>query len=228
MPGAKEHNYLAIIGDLVGSRALDDQKRAEVQQRFKAGLDGINRSFAAEIASRFLITAGDEMQGILRRPLRTYEIIRKLQIQLSPTEIVLGLGYGILTTEIGEYAVGADGPAFHRARRALEQAKEERKAYGKSILREVRLNSDEALPDKVINALYLALAVMKNSWTDRQREVLHRLESGQRSSEIGEALSMPLSNVSRVVETTHFREYEQIVECVKGLFGSYTYLNNDK
>ena len=64
----KNENYVALIGDLVASRALTPKERAEVQKRFKAVLEKINKDFESEITSLFLITTGDETQDILKRP----------------------------------------------------------------------------------------------------------------------------------------------------------------
>lgn len=211
----KEKKYVALIGDLVASRAMEPAERARVQERFQATLDKINKKFKEEIASLFLITAGDETQGILHRSDYGYEILRQIQIELKPTEIVFGVGYGPLTTDIGEYAVGADGPAFYLARQALTEAKNERKAYGKSIIRDVRFQSDNEHRDKVLNALFLALAVIKNQWTEKQAEVLNLLEQGQTPSDVEKSLNMPLSNISRTIETSYFREFESIVDSLR-------------
>ncbi|MFQ6113424.1 MAG: SatD family protein [bacterium] len=213
-----DQNYLAIIGDIVGSRSLNPKERAQVQKRFQAVLDGVNEAFKEEIASLFLITAGDETQGILKRPNYCYQIIRKIQIELAPTEIVFGLGYGSLTTDIGEFAVGADGPAFYFARQSLNESKKERKAYGKSILREVRFHSDDPIRDKIIDALFLAMAVIKSHWTDKQAKILNLLENKKSPIEVAKLLNVPLSNVSRTVDISNFREFEYLVESLQTIF----------
>jgi hypothetical protein len=204
----KEENYLGIIGDLVGSRKLAPKERSDVQEKFERSLVKVNQEFGDEIASLFLITLGDETQGILRRPEHCYDILREIQMELAPTEIVFGLGYGPMSTELGEYAVGADGPAFHRAREALTEAKAERKAYGKAILREVLLHSNSSLRDMVINSIFLSLAVAKRSWTAKQANILSFLRRGQSPTEVSDALKIPLSNISRTIEAAHFREFE--------------------
>ncbi len=214
----ENQNYVALIGDLVGSRALTPKERAEVQKRFKAVLEKINKDFSSEITSLFLITAGDETQGILKRPDCCYEILRQIQMDLAPTEVVFGLGIGTLATDIGEYAVGADGPAFHFARQALDEAKEERKAYGKSILREVRLLSDMSLLNTVVDALFLAVSVLKSRWTEKQAKVLKLLEQHKSPTEIAEFLTIPGSNISRTIENSQYREYESLVKSLEFVF----------
>ncbi len=214
----KNQKYFAVIGDLVASRQMEPDLRNEVQKQFHAVLKKVNEEFREDIASLFLITAGDEMQGILFRPDHCYDMLRKIQLALAPTQIVFGLGYGEIMTELGEYAIGSDGPALHRARQALTEAKEERKAYGKSILREVKINSGNHEFDAVMNALLLALSVLKDSWSENQREIVHLLEQGKAVKQISEILSVPQSNISRTIEVVHFREFVQLVDGVKILF----------
>ncbi len=125
------------------------------------------------------------------------------------------MGYGPLTTELGEYAVGSDGPAFHLAREALSEAKEDRKAYGKSVLREVSLHSGSSLRDTIVNAMFLSLSVLKSNWTAKQEAILNLLEQGVNSTEVAKMLEIPLSNVSRTIENTRFREYEILVHSVQ-------------
>ena len=214
----KKRKFVAIIGDLVGSRTLQPKERNRVQKRFQKALDKINKDFRDEIASLFLITVGDEAQGILHRTNDCYEILRRIQLELAPTEIVFGIGYGILTTEMKEFAVGADGPAFHFAREALTKTKEERKVYGKSILREVRFNSDDPLQNKVIDALFLAISVFKSQWTSKQTEILNLLEQGYSPTDVSESLGLPLSNVSRTIDSSDYREFEDIAQTLQTIF----------
>ncbi|MFQ5709773.1 MAG: SatD family protein [bacterium] len=219
MPGIRNENrnYVAVIGDLVGSRSLSRPERIEVQERFQESLDRVNGEFKDQIAALFLITAGDETQGILKGPGCCYRVVRQIQLDLAPTRIIFGLGYAPLTTALGEYAIGADGPAFHRAREALETAKRERKAYGKSIEREVLFFSENPARDKLVNALFLALAVIKSHWTEKQSKVLSLLEQNKTPPVVADFLKMPLSNVSRTVDKTHFREFEYLVESLESL-----------
>jgi predicted DNA-binding protein YlxM (UPF0122 family) len=97
----------------------------------------------------------------------------------------------------------------------LIASKTERKEYGKAILREVRIATDRAEFDDVVNNLFLALAVIKSHWTEKQTRILHNLESKLSVSEVAERLKIAKSSVSRAVDVTHFREFEQIAACVR-------------
>jgi len=212
--------YVAVIGDLVGSRAMEARRRAEVQKTFENALTKVNLAYAEDIAATFLVTAGDETQGLLKRVHRCYDVVREIEMAIAPARIVFGLGYGGLTTELKEVAVGMDGPAFHFAREALEKAKMERKAYGKSIHREVRFRSENEGVDKVVNALFLSLSVMKSHWTEKQTEVLYLLERGSSHSDISVSQSIPMSNISRTIDVAHFREYELVADSLREYLAS--------
>jgi hypothetical protein len=45
---------------------LSPEQRQQVQKRFQAALEEVNRNFSKEIAALFLIIAGDETQGLLK------------------------------------------------------------------------------------------------------------------------------------------------------------------
>lgn len=212
--------YVAVIGDLVASRAMEPDERARVQKTFEQALARVNLDHEEDIAATFLVTAGDETQGLLKRVDRCYDVLREIEVAISPARIVFGVGYGGLTTEVKEVAIGMDGPAFHFAREALEKAKMERKAYGKSIQREVRFRSENDGADKLINALFLSLSVMKSHWTAKQAEILCLLERGGTQSEISDSQNIPISNISRAIDAAHFREYQSVVASLREYLAS--------
>lgn len=100
----------------------------------------------------------------------------------------------------------------------MNESKAERKAYGKSILREVRFHSDDPMRDKIIDSLFLAIAVIKSHWTLKQTKILNLLEQGKNPSEVAKLLKIPLSNISRTVDKTHYREFENLVESLQSFF----------
>ena len=57
--------YVAIIGDIIDSKKI--KNRNEVQQKLKHVLSKINQSYDDIIAANFIISLGDEFQGLLGR-----------------------------------------------------------------------------------------------------------------------------------------------------------------
>jgi hypothetical protein len=155
--------YCAIIGDIKKSRLLP--RRAAVQKRFARAIEQINGKFKSEIASEFLVTLGDEFQGLLHSPAESFHLIREFQRLMDPVSFCFGIGIGALSTPLQKQAVGMDGEAFHRARAALELARK-----GK---REMLYGFDSPSLD-LFNALIGLLSDRWQRLTPHQKEV-HRL-----------------------------------------------------
>src|SRR5262245_59600943 len=108
---ARAAEYSAVIGDVVKSRRLETAARRDLQRQIQRTLQRVNRQFASALAAKFLITVGDEFQGLLRQPAVLPALIRFLETSLPDIDIRLGIGRGRLDTDLKEYAMGMDGPA---------------------------------------------------------------------------------------------------------------------
>lgn len=117
-----ETRYLAVIGDLVGSRKLVD--RAAVQERLAATLGLLNDAFSEHIRSRFVITIGDEFQGLLSADAPLDRIWWRFAGEMFPDVLTrFGFGLGTISTRLREDALGMDGSSFWAAREAVDQAR---------------------------------------------------------------------------------------------------------
>jgi hypothetical protein len=119
--------YVALIGDMVGSRSYRSGVREKVQERLRnalaaANVDG-NRK--ADIEAGFVITTGDEFQALLKAGADPLWFARFLQDFMGEEpRFRFGIGKGSLATkDIPEEALGIDGPCFHNARDAIIRAK---------------------------------------------------------------------------------------------------------
>ncbi|MGO3733099.1 MAG: SatD family protein [Vagococcus sp.] len=113
--------YIAIIGDIIESKKLEN--RNEVQRLLMSCLDEINSTYYETIKSKFTITLGDEFQGLCVASEHTLEIIDRIKFKMAPVQIRFGIGIGEIQTEINPNAsIGADGPAYWKAREAIELA----------------------------------------------------------------------------------------------------------
>ena len=111
--------YCAIIGDIVDSKKI--KNRAEIQTKLENVLLAINKKYEIDIAANFVITLGDEFQGLLKLPKNLTRIIEQIKMELYPIKLRFGAGIGEIYTEINpKIAIGADGPAYHNAREAIE------------------------------------------------------------------------------------------------------------
>ncbi len=181
----KHQNYIAIIGDVVGSRSAGD--RSDLQDRLGGGLRDVNTTFVNHIAAEFVLTVGDEFQGLLSAADGLDLILATLRMHAFPAELRFGIGVGALETALRSQAIGMDGRCFHNAREAIERAVERRTPV------EVQADGPEA-PFEIYSLLY---GVIRSRWTTRQREVVDLSASGLEGREVAEYLSITPSAVSQ-------------------------------
>jgi hypothetical protein len=185
-------SYFAIIGDLVRSRKMAD--RAAVQLRFRKAVDAVNDAVAPRLTVPLKLTAGDEVQGITRRPETLVEIMVRLSDALAPQRLAWGWGYGELTTDLVEDVALLDGPCLHRAREAVDSAKK-----GSSWLEISGFTEPSA---HVLSALMNLVGAIRSGWTERQAEVV-RASRGRLQVEAAQALGISPSTVSRTLSAAH-------------------------
>lgn len=154
-----ELSWGALIGDVVGSRELED--RAGFQARLQGELLRLNRQLGpAHLASPLALTAGDELQGLFHRYSSMVIVLRELSERLHPVRIVHGMGFGPLSIPPGPQVALLDGPCFHAAREALERSRrEDRWATVKG------LGDPE---DRVVGALLQLVDGLRAGWTAKQ------------------------------------------------------------
>ena len=161
--------YYAIIGDIKNSKEIDN--RYEVQNKLKKILDDINLKYKADIKANFLITLGDEFQGLLNSPVFAIEIVKYIQRELYPVKLRFGIGIGEISTEINQKAaIGADGPAFYAAREMINFLKNEEK-HLKNQAPDIQIGyyNSKTIEIDEINIMLTLIKVIEDSWTDKQR-----------------------------------------------------------
>ncbi len=181
--------YFAIIGDLIDSRRITD--RSSFQQEYAGLLSEINEQYAPDIVSRFAITLGDEFQGVLGSAEKIMEILNTISVRLYPQKIRFGIGVGEMTTmpEL-DRNIGMDGPAFWRARSAIEYIHDDND-YGVSRTFVVAadnaktglINSSLAANDFIFSRMtpaqmqtFQELIKMEAAWNDfEQKQIAKRL-----------------------------------------------------
>lgn len=182
-------DYCVVIGDISKSRELRD--RAAIQERFKAAIEEINQRFTDSIVSKFLITIGDEFQGVLNDAAKSYDVIVAMRELLYPVEFAFGVGVGTITTEIAPEAIGMDGPAFHNARAALEE--------GKGGGYEVCYRGVGESFDYLINAMLVLIEALKRNWTEHQFKVISIYRETSNQAEVARRLKVSRSAISQIL-----------------------------
>jgi len=158
--GAPEHRYAVVTADLVMSRGLAD--RRGTQRRLVQLVDTLNTEFGKDLAAPFMITLGDEIQGLLREPVRFPPVISTIHTAFRPDAITVGVGLGGVATELTTRVTEMDGPVFVSARRAVET--------GKSKKLEVVVVSGSDHVDAVLNTIYGFIGGVQSRWKLKQWE----------------------------------------------------------
>lgn len=188
--------YCAIIGDIIGSRKLED--RQDVQKTFLAMAKEANRLYEADIASPFTVTIGDEFQVLLKNSYITPQIIDYVKREMAPVELVFGVGIGEILTDINpKLAIGMDGPAFHFARKAIEQAKKKKP--------KIIYKSD--FPGMgMIDSLNYFIESCTERRTKRQQQILEYLSQNLTQEAIANKLGIKQQSVSDIIKLSYLSE----------------------
>lgn len=166
-------NYIAIIGDIVNSKQTSN--RSSIQERLKQQLNRINHSFTQDFASPFTITKGDEFQALCKPNPYIFLMIDQIQLAFrDEVEIRFGIGLGEILTAIDpKLSIGADGPAYWEARKAIDFIHDNHD-YGTS---KIAFSSEYKQIDRVINPLLTSSDFIKAAWNRSQTDLFETLIS---------------------------------------------------
>jgi hypothetical protein len=149
-----------ITADLVLSRRLPDRRGA--QRKLLDLVQQLNAEFHHELAAPFMITLGDEIQGLVRYAPAFPPVVSRIHAVLRPDTVTIGIGIGDVSTEVSSRVTEMDGPAFVNARTAVESAKGKKQEV-------VVLSGDERV-DTILNTLYSFIGGVQSRWTRKQWE----------------------------------------------------------
>lgn len=164
--------YIAMIGDIKQSKNV--KNRGEVQRNLQRILSEINDKYESDIASKFVITLGDEFQGLLLSGYNTMKILTEIERKIYPVQLRFGIGIGDVTTDINkEMSIGADGPAYYKAREAIDYIKSNEKKK-LAVPTDVRVEADDDKKNTtyLLNTILSLMMGIKSSWSNRQREII--------------------------------------------------------
>ncbi len=205
--------FVVIIGDIVRSRRLGRDNRARTQARLKRTFLEINRNYKKSICAPLQFTAGDEFQGVFKNAAPVWEVINRIREAMSPVAVRFGVGIGAITTRISDQPQAMDGPAFHRARDALERAQE--------FLKQTCLSSGKPEWDEEVNAWLDVLSSIRSTWSARAREVIHLYQGFQKLEPIAKKLKISVQAVSKHLRVTGYKAYVRGENVLKKLLAAY-------
>ncbi len=216
-----EKLYAALIGDMIKSRKVNHRK--ELQTKLEDVLTKINFDYEKFIESKFLITVGDEFQGLLKPSAPIYQMICSIVESLYPVQVRFGLGLGGITTPVKEIALGMDGPAFYAAREALDIA------YGKkehAIVFKSEFNIMGKDTEEVINVILGSLAVIRKLWPESFWEILPHLREQKTQTEVASITGTTQPYISKLIKNACWKEVELLETQAGRLLSSYFVTQN--
>ena len=208
------HPFVAVIGDIKGSKHLED--RRGVQNHLKEVLNTINKEYRDDLASKFMITLGDEFQGLLKGGSSAIFMIDKIEREMYPIQLRFGIGVGEITTDINSnIPLGADGPAYYNARKMIDELKtSEKKKMESKVNIKIEIQGNAEIP-KLINTIFALLMTIKETWTHRQVEIMNSYLKGDGTQkDAARILNINQSNVQKALASANFYTYRKAMEAV--------------
>jgi len=196
-PDAPEsQDYLVLTGDVVRSRQVDD--REALRQTLLSVLDAVNGDEAEAILVPLSITAGDEFQGVFRVDGRIVKVVDRLERGLFPVRVRVGIGIGPIHTAFTARSQEMDGPAFVRAREALEATRK----FRPDAWLQFR-TADETF-DLPANAMALLLGLVKARWSALHWRRAALRDEGLHVADIAELEGVVQSTVTESLQAAEF------------------------
>lgn len=211
---------IAVIGDIRDSRNLESRKN--IQDRLKSILNEINQKYSADITSKFLITLGDEFQGLLLHGKNLLNIIQEIKMELYPVEIRFGIGIGKIMTEIDtDMALGADGPAYYNARNAINLLKENEKK-NKKVVSDIYIEGENIKELMLINTIFELMRVVEQGWTEKQRVIIwDMIQNKDTQKNIAARNGITQSSVNKMLAKGNYYVYEKSIRSISKALGEY-------
>lgn len=190
-----------LIGDIVGSRQVDD--RPALQKQLRAVLRQMNTDLKP--ALRLEPTIGDEFQGgfaNVAEAVRASLVIRLEFFERVKVDTRFGLGHGPITVFAAGEPVSQDGPGWWTARQGIDVAKEMADVHSTSFVRTYfepdPSDGNAALAEAAsLNAFLFCRDAMMNRMNSRSRQRLYGLMRGWSQSRIAAAEGKTQSAISQ-------------------------------
>lgn len=184
---------IVLIGDIEGSKKLAEAERSRLQEDLSRLIEKVN-SESEFIEAPMTITLGDEFQAVYSLADSILGDSWKIMAEIHPVSVRFSIGIGKIVTPINkDHALGMDGPAFHTARKGIEELKESGKLYRVEIAGES--GSDPDTPDFILlNQTFELLSNEMKRWKKVRFQILEKLNRGIAVKDI--AAEMKLSDAA--------------------------------
>lgn len=170
-----------------------------------------------------MITLGDEFQGLMKCGNNVMKIILEIELEMHPIQMRFGIGLGSIETEvIREIPLGADGPAYHNARKMLEELKKlEKRNMANYSNMMIATEGDNSNIDMLLNSILSLCATIQSKWTNRQREIIYSyIENEKNQYETANKLKIGQPSVNKALTGSGYYSYQKAIETVSTTLSS--------
>jgi len=198
----REGPCIALIADMVRSRELTRSQRSAAQASFSRFIAGLNKKYRRAIVARFVVTLGDEFQGLLSDARVLPDVLWDMHYEFQTRSLRVGVGFGAIDTPIGRDAINIDGPALHQARHAIEVARKHK------LLGGVFMGFGESY-DAAFNGFARLLQQHRSRLKKQQRKVIGLLRQSLKQAEIAEQIGVTRQAVSLYAAGAGWEAYRE-------------------
>lgn len=178
-----------ITMDVISSRELFAE--GYLKREFYRSADRASEAMADSLITRFSISRGDEIQGVIERPADIPVIVRNLRYFFAPALLRIGVGVGEIDRLVAsDNSWDMDGQAFHRAREALD-------ALGDIKMPSTRVVTGHTDIDSTANVIYTLADAVESRWTVPQWQAVYAYERYGTYRAAGEMLGVAGQNVAK-------------------------------
>ncbi|HKL59403.1 MAG TPA: SatD family protein [Sphaerochaeta sp.] len=206
--------YVTIIADIIGSKKIND--RSGVQKQLEKVLEQINITYRHAIASQFIITLGDEFQGVLHDGSVALDVLDRIQREMHPITFRFGIGVGSISVRLQPVtSLGSDGTAFHLARSLIEEVRalETKKTEAKTNM--LISIEDQESTSTLLNSMFKLIWALQENWTDRQRQIIATLQQyNETQAAIAKRLGIVQSSVQKSLAGSQYYTYKEASDTI--------------
>jgi hypothetical protein len=198
----RDEPCIALIADMVKSRELSRVQRPKVQLNFSEFVAYLNHKYKKAILARFVITLGDEFQGLISDACIIPDLLWDMDYKFETRLLRAGVGFGAIDTPIGRDAINIDGPALHKAREAIEVSRKEK------LLGGVFVGFGEPY-DSAFNGFARLLHRHRSRLKRQQRRVIEQLRQSQTQSAVADQMGVSRQAVSLYAGAAGWEAYRE-------------------
>jgi hypothetical protein len=208
--------YAVITADIVSSRQVKGfrKKRDEKLRPLSA-----RHQREKLILSGYAVTAWDEFQVILQRPVFLPRVILDLRRHFYPLQLRIAVGLGkVSEPHRRPVNVFAGGEAFERARQAADHL---RKGRGSKFRSLTAIESGNTVFDVIGNTIYHLHDTLLQGISQKQWQTIAVQASTGSQEDTARKLGVNVSTISRTLRRAHYWQLEETRAALEKVIESY-------